>query len=143
VGQAGSSRLTPDEQRTEVTLSAIARSPLIVGANLTLLDEPTLALLTNRAVIRVSQTATKAYQAQGVGHVVAWRSHIAGGEEALALSNTGDAEVEISEPLAAFDPALGAKACQVRDAWAGREPGKVTAVTGRIPAHGCVLLLLR
>ncbi len=55
-GKARASRLTPDEQRTELTLWSIARSPLILGANLTLLDAPTLALLTNREVLAIDQT---------------------------------------------------------------------------------------
>jgi alpha-galactosidase len=40
-GESRASRLTPDEQRTELTLWSIARSPLILGANLTLLDDAT------------------------------------------------------------------------------------------------------
>ena len=46
--QARSSRLTPDETRTVLTLWAIARSPLILGANLTRMDSVTEAMLTNR-----------------------------------------------------------------------------------------------
>jgi alpha-galactosidase len=40
-------RLTPTEQQTMLTLWSMARSPLILGANLTLLDDATLKLLTN------------------------------------------------------------------------------------------------
>jgi alpha-galactosidase len=56
-GAARNSRLTPDETRTQFTLWAIARAPLILGANLTELDKSILSLITNRAVIRINQTA--------------------------------------------------------------------------------------
>ena len=48
-------RFTPDEQRTLMTLWAIARSPLIMGGDLRQLDEATLALLTNAEVLAVNQ----------------------------------------------------------------------------------------
>jgi alpha-galactosidase len=54
-GVARKSRLSADEERTQLTLLAIARSPLILGANLTKLDATTRALLTNPDVIGVDQ----------------------------------------------------------------------------------------
>lgn len=51
-------RFTPDEQRTLMTLWAIARSPLIMGGDLRHLDAATLALLSNREVIAVNQAST-------------------------------------------------------------------------------------
>jgi len=56
-GQPRQSRLTPDEQRTQLTLLAITRSPLILGANLTRLDDATRRLITNTDIIRVDQTS--------------------------------------------------------------------------------------
>ena len=57
-GEARQSRLTPDEQRTEFTLWAVTRSPLILGGNLTRLDDFTRSLLTNQTVLFVDQYAT-------------------------------------------------------------------------------------
>ena len=56
-GDARDSRLTPEEARTQFTLWAIARAPLILGANLTELDPSTRSMITNRAVIGINQTA--------------------------------------------------------------------------------------
>ena len=56
-GRARHTRLTPDEQRTQLTLLAIARAPLILGANLTQLDADTRRLITNKDVIAIDQTA--------------------------------------------------------------------------------------
>jgi hypothetical protein len=54
-GEARQSRLTHDEQQTEFTLWAIARSPMILGANLTKLDEFSKSLITNKDVIAANQ----------------------------------------------------------------------------------------
>jgi len=54
-GQPRASRLTPDEQKTMMTLWAIVRSPLVYGGNPALTDAATLALLTNPEVLAVDQ----------------------------------------------------------------------------------------
>src|SRR6201996_5488338 len=61
-GQPRHTRLTPDEQKAVMTLWSIAQSPLILGANLTMLDDTTLKLLTNREVIRMDQDGERAGQ---------------------------------------------------------------------------------
>ena len=57
-GQARQSHETHDEQQTEFTLWAIARSPLILGANLTRLDDFTRSLITNQAMLFMNQNLT-------------------------------------------------------------------------------------
>jgi alpha-galactosidase len=56
MGEARQSRETQDEQRTEFTLWSIARSPLILGANLTRLDDFTRSLITNQSILFMNQT---------------------------------------------------------------------------------------
>jgi alpha-galactosidase len=58
MGEPRQSRLTPDEQRTEFTLWAVTRSPLIFGGNLTRLDDFSRSLLTNQSVLFIDQNAT-------------------------------------------------------------------------------------
>ena len=70
------SRLTPEEQKTQLTLWAMARSPLILGANLTLLDESTLSLITDRDLIRVDQTATASREALNKGDLIVWTADL-------------------------------------------------------------------
>jgi hypothetical protein len=57
MGKPRDSGLTQDEARTQFTLWAIARSPLILGTNLTQLDPFTRSLITNDKVIAINQTA--------------------------------------------------------------------------------------
>ena len=58
LGKPRQSRETHDEQQTEFTLWAISRSPLILGANLTKLDDFTRSLITNQAVLFMNQSLT-------------------------------------------------------------------------------------
>src|SRR3546814_5272669 len=85
-------RFTPDEQRTMMTLWAIARSPLIMGGDLRALDPATLALLTNPEVIAVDQTSEDGHQLFREGNRVGWAAREPGtGDTYLALFNLGDA----------------------------------------------------
>ncbi len=58
-GQPRQSRETADEQRTEFALWTIARSPLILGGNLTRLDALTRSLMSNRDLLFMNQNATR------------------------------------------------------------------------------------
>ncbi len=60
-GEARQSRETHDEQKTEFTLWAIARSPLILGANLTRLDDFTRSLIANQAMLFMNQSLTSSH----------------------------------------------------------------------------------
>ncbi|MGD0648483.1 MAG: glycoside hydrolase family 27 protein, partial [Acidobacteriaceae bacterium] len=141
-GQARSSHLTPDEQRTELTLWSIARSPLILGANLTLLDEPTLALLTNRDLIAINQTATSSSQVLHEGDLIVWQADLPNNRIALAFFNTGDAPMRLKRTFAALSSKLGSHPWNTRDVWAGKDLGRQRGVTVDLPAHASQLLIV-
>src|SRR5690348_1209876 len=89
-GPERETRLTHDEQRTVMTLWSMARSPLILGANLTKLDAFTASLLTNAEVIAIDQHSTDNRMVGKDGDVVAWTaSASAHGVRYLALFNIG------------------------------------------------------
>jgi len=140
-GDARTSRLTPDEQRTELTLWSMARSPLILGASLTLLDDETLKLLTNKDVITIDQSSTENAEVLHEDGLIAWRAKLPDGEMALAVFNTGDTAMTVEKKFAAFG--LSKKKWDVRDAWAEKELGKQSAVSLTLAPHACLLLMLR
>jgi len=142
-GSPRATRLTPEEQRTQVTLWSIARSPLILGANLTLLDPPTLALLTNREVLAINQTAASSFQVLHQGSLIVWQANLPAGEIALAVFNTGFAPLDLQRKFVSFNPRLGTYAWRVRDVWAGKDLGNRRSVSVRLTPHACLLLLLR
>jgi alpha-galactosidase len=141
-GAARSTRLKPDEQRTLLTLWAIARSPLIVGANLTELDDWTVGLLTNATVIAMDQRGHDEKMARQDGDLIAWTSKGDGGKEYLAVFNVGDAQARVALPLSRYGFAPGER-YSVRDVWEGKDLGKVSEATGVVAAHGVLLLELK
>jgi alpha-galactosidase len=146
-GDPRNTNLDPLERKTLLTLWSMARSPLILGANLTLLDDETLAILTNRDLIDIDQHGSGAYEVSHDGDIVIWRSHLAGGKEALAVFNLSDKEVTFKSSYAEIDKALGTKAWQAHDVWKPRDVvDKEEAGPGidrKLRPHECLLLVLR
>jgi alpha-galactosidase len=134
-------RLTPDEQRTLMTLWSIARSPLIMGGDLRHLDAATLALLTNREVLAVNQASRDNQPLALIEHVRTWTARAEEGEARyLAMFNINDKDTKQVN----FDLSrLGLKAAKVRDLWSQRD---LAAVQGRVSAslapHACLLYRL-
>ncbi len=85
---------TNDEQYTVMTLWCIARSPLILGANLPDNDAFTLSLLTNDEVIAVNQASSNNHQVYNTSNHVAWVADVPGSKDKyVALFNTSPAPV--------------------------------------------------
>src|SRR6185295_13194530 len=64
--------LSHDELITLMTLWSIARSPLIIGANLPKNDDFTLSILVNDEVIAVDQNSTNNHQLFKRENQIAW-----------------------------------------------------------------------
>ena len=126
-----------------LTLWSIARSPLIFGGNLTLLNDATLKLLTNRELIAIDQTATESSETLHDGTLIAWRARLPSGKQALAIFNTGEAPLKIDRPLADFAPGLADKTWHIRDVWQEKDLGPKTTISLQREPHACVLLMLR
>jgi alpha-galactosidase len=130
---------TPAEQKTVMTLWAIARSPLIMGGDLRHLDAPTLALLTNRDVLAVNQHSTDNQPHFVMDGTRVWTARAENGDAYLALFNTGKAEREVGFKLAP----LGIDSAEVTDLWTGQKLGNHTGRFGTtLPSHGAGLYRL-
>ncbi len=83
---------SPAEQQTLMTLWSIARSPLMLGADMTKLDAPTLSLLTNDEVLSVNQASVGNRQLfRRANGAVAWVADTADGKDRyVALFNVRD-----------------------------------------------------
>jgi len=133
-------RFTPAEQKTVMTLWAIARSPLIMGGDLRHLDAPTLALLTNREVLAVNQASTDNQPHFVMDGTRVWTARAANGDAYLALFNTGKAEREVGFKLAP----LGTDSAEVTDLWTAQKLGRHTgSFAATLPSHGAGLYRLR
>ena len=141
-GQPRLSRLTYDETRTLLTLWSIARSPLILGANLTQLDAFAETLLTNREVLFVDQHSTGNHLLTGVGEAgraIVWRAEEPkGGKRSFfAVFNLGDTPLNYT--YAWKELGLHGSEHRVRDLWQAQELGRAAALSGTLPPHGAAL----
>jgi alpha-galactosidase len=87
IGNGDNDGITSDERQTAMTLWAISCSPLILGANLTTLDNADLALITNSEVIAVDQAGTIATPVSQASSQQVWRVKNADGSYTVALFN--------------------------------------------------------
>jgi alpha-galactosidase len=145
-GKPRDTRFTAAEQQTLMTLWAMARSPLILGANLTELDEATLSLITNRDMLRIDQTATRSGQVMHSGDVIAWTADLPedspDGSIALALFNVGNEQTVFDASYEAFK--IENETYRVKDVWAGKSLGKLKSLPNlTLEPHSCVLYLLK
>ena len=134
------SRLTPTEQRTTLTLWSMARSPLILGANLTLLDAETLRLITDRDLLYIDQHATASREILHDGDLIAWTADLPRQQQALALFNVGDLPLDVDRKLADFS--VSAAAQHLRESGSDKMT-KGTSLRKTIPPHGSVIFFLR
>ena len=147
-GDPRQSRYTQDEQRTEFTLWAISRSPLILGANLTKLDDFTRSLITNKEVLAVDQMAIES--GQGIlplkdGGVDSfpqryWYATTGGHHQHhyLAAFNLDDKASKSDVPWPVFH--LTGKSYAVYDLWNQKHIPRAKSLHVELPPHGCALL---
>jgi alpha-galactosidase len=158
-------RFTRDEQVTLMTLWSIARSPLIIGANMPKNDDFTLSLLTNDEVVEVDQHSTNNKQIYNRENHIVWTADVADSKDKyLAVFNASPAPVgggrggSVAPPPATPPTAIDRTAaqpanisisladigfsgpCKVRDLWAHKDLGSVKdSISATVNSHGAVL----
>lgn len=138
-------RFTENEQYTLMTLWSIARSPLIIGGDLTKTRDLPLSLLTNEEVIAVDQESNGNRQLFRENGVVAWVADVPNSHDKyLAVFNTNDPPPATgSESLKVtvrFSDLGFAGTCRVRDLWRKQELGVFKGeITLAINWHGAGL----
>lgn len=151
-GKPRQSRLTHTEVRTLLTLWSIARSPLILGANLTHMDPATERLLTNPEVLAVDQHTIGNHAVQQTGHasnphandIAIWTAK-EGDDTVLAVFNRTDREARVNMPpwqKLGDQFALSQPSYMVRDLWLRRNIGRRRSLSVVLPAHGAALYRL-
>jgi alpha-galactosidase len=139
-------RLTRPEQRTLLTLWSIARSPLILGGDLTRMDDFTLSLITNPEVLAVDQASSGNRQLFNDDGLVAWIADAPGStNKYLALFNTRDAppppaaQAVVNARVKLADLGCGV-ACRVRDLWLHQDLGEFSGeFAPEVEFHGAGL----
>lgn len=142
-GKEWDTNFTRDEQITMMTLWCVFGSPLMIGAELTLLDAWTLELLTKKEVLKLTQNAYVGKQVEKNSQYAVWSCrNEQTGEVYLAFFNFLDTEQEIACGLSETEPCGGVshEFSRVREVWT---ESAVELAGGclkdLVPAHGARL----
>jgi alpha-galactosidase len=132
--------LTPSEQYTHISLWCLLCSPLLIGCDMTKLDDFTLNLLTNDEVLDVSQDplGRQAARIAKTGPLEIWAKDLEDGSKAVGLFNRGEAATSITVKWSE----LGVSGQQnVRDLWRQQNLGKFPdQFKTDVSRHGVVLV---
>jgi alpha-galactosidase len=146
VGQVGwgpklhPTRLSPNEQYTHISLWSLLAAPLLIGCDLTKVDDFTLNLLTNDEVIAVDQDplGRAARRITVDRNLEVWARPLADGSLAVGLFNRG----EIADTVHVHWSDLGITGEKnVRDLWRQKDIGSFGGeYSALVPRHGVVLI---
>jgi len=128
--------LTHDEQRTQITLWSIAKSPLMFGGDMRHLDNWTLSLLTNQNLLNIDDNSVNNMQIwnRDNGNSRAWSAIGAMGETFVALFNLDNTDRDLTVRFSVINK-MGT--CNVKDLWSNGDLGSQTSLfTTHIPSHG-------
>lgn len=144
-GDPRQSRLTEAETRTALSLWAIARSPMILGGNLTEAPAFLKAILTNKEVIALDQenrVSRPLVNVRGAPpDIRIWTSARRNrNPDTVAIFNVGEVPVQVDLPWSAIG--LGAGRLAARDLWTGARFGLTDGAELSIVPHGVELLRL-
>ncbi|MDR0546442.1 MAG: alpha-galactosidase, partial [Dysgonamonadaceae bacterium] len=131
-------RLSPGEQYVHLSLWSLLAAPLIMGCELTQLDDFTLKLLTNREVIAVNQDIL------GIGgtcvykdcrrNIEIWAKPLSDGSQAVGLFNLGEQTQKIT---VSWEQLKIRGRYMVRDLWKQKNLGNFDGeFAAQVPAHG-------
>jgi alpha-galactosidase len=139
-GSLRPTRLTPNEQYTHISMWCLLAAPLLIGCDMSQLDDFTLNLLSNDEVLAVNQDpmgkAAKPMVKDGDFEI--WAKNMADGSMAVGLFNRGEAAADVRADW----NALGLQgAHRVRDLWRQKDLGTFAdSFTTNVPRHGVVMV---
>ena len=142
LGEPRQSRFTQDEERSEFTLWAIARSPLILGANLTKLDDFTRSLITNKDILEMNQTVTHSANSPSHGDDVRiWTATTSGAHPKIymAVFNVSDHPTELD---LAWPASPGTMPHSILDLWKHTPIPVKSHMQLKLRPHACELYRL-
>jgi alpha-galactosidase len=139
-GNPHPSHLTPNEQVLHISMWCLLSSPLLIGCDMSKMDQFTIALLSNDEALDINQDplgkpAGLTSEKEGLE---VWSRKLYDGTYAVGLVNSTVQAAKISADWSA----IGIKGSQpVRDLWLHKNVGNFTgSYSVEVPAHGCVLL---
>jgi alpha-galactosidase len=142
-GNLHPTRLTPNEQYTHISLWCLLSAPLLIGCDMSQMDDFTLNLLTNDEVLEVDQDplGKQARRVAKEENLEVWAKEMQDGTLAVGLFNRGELESRVTARWSE----MGISGKQiVRDLWRQKDLGEFdNQFTTVVPRHGVALVRLR
>ncbi len=155
-GEERTSNFTPDEIKTMMSLWCLFGSPLMIGAELTKLNDENLSYLTNKELLKVMDGKHFGLQVKRDDNEAVWKNTDEDGTELyVGLFNLTDEDRDITcsideicivknsgrDKEESVTKKIVEGASSVSDVWAGtvKEITDKKAVTAHVPAHGVVV----
>ncbi|WP_414000322.1 putative Ig domain-containing protein [Flavobacterium sp. W1B] len=139
-GKAGRNGLTFEEQRTVMSMWCMLSAPLLIGANMELMDDATLSLLTNEEIIAVNQDALgrAGSLVKTIENTEFWTKQMEDGSLVVGLLNLSNETRSVKFPFSVLQLEGSQK---LRNLWAKSDLGTFNnEYETTIPAHGIVML---
>ena len=134
------SNLTPNEQLTHMALWSLQAAPLLIGADMSQIDDWTTNILGNREMLAVNQDTLgkPAGRKTSDGWTEVWARPLEDGSMAVGLFNRGPEAASVTVNWSDLG-ITGAKT--VRDIWLQKDlPRAMDKFTATVPRHGVVFV---
>ena len=132
--------LSPNEQYTHISLWCLLAAPLLIGCDMTQMDDFTFNLLSNDEMLEVDQDplGRQAARVAQNSQLEVWAKDMEDGSKAVGLFNRGYGEAPVNVNWS--DLGLTGKQ-KVRDLWRQKDLGEFTgSFSASVPRHGVVLV---
>ncbi len=144
IGNGSNDGLTPVERQTQMSLWALGSAPLILGVDLTNLDQLDLQkYLKNTAVLAVDQDSIAAKRVVNTSTQQVFTKKEANGDVIVGLFNTGEKAEEISLQASAAGLPENERGYSLKDLWTGKTKKTGSTISATVPSHGVVLYRAR
>ena len=141
-GMERDTHFSRDEQKTMMTLWCMFRSPLMIGAELTMMDEWTMSLLTNRDILGLLNENCQGTQIMRSERQAVWKNrNNQTGIVCIALFNLSDTDETVSVDVSELGEDYAAdEELSLTELWdGGQAASKDGIICTEVPAHGVKL----
>ncbi|HJU10807.1 MAG TPA: glycoside hydrolase family 27 protein [Candidatus Binataceae bacterium] len=140
IGNGSNDGLTADERQMQISLWALGASPLILGVDLTQLDQSDVQkYLQNSAVLAVDQDSIAAKRVLKTGNHQVFAKKESNGDVIVGLFNTGAKTEKISVPISTVGLSENKNGYSLNDLWTGETTKTNSIISASVPSHGVLL----
>lgn len=148
--EIGTRTMTSYEEQTHQSFWAALKSPLIIGADVTNINQSSLDILLNKEIIAISQdllgsAANYAPSLSIEGSTQVWIGELSGSRMVILALNEGSSNTTIVIPLSSVSGLDTRRSYSIRNVWAAENIGSFSGgsnLTLTIASHQTVVLVV-